>query len=139
MGLAAGLRFGEKYSIKPFVGVQNYYEKQGTYKVYGFESDKYSNYALNGVLGVEARAKIGEQSFIYARVSDELNFLNTQKDLFLRDRSAAAAAAASGSAAAAADAAASGSAAATEYVLKYKTKAIKYHPRGLGRANFCHK
>lgn len=85
VGLAAGLRFGSKYSIKPFVGVQNYFERQGSYTVYGFESDKYSNYALNGVLGVEARARVGEQSFIYARLSDELNFLNSQKDLFLRD------------------------------------------------------
>ncbi len=85
VGLAAGLRFGSAYSIKPFVGLQNYFESQGSYTILGFESEKYSDYALNGVVGVEGRAKVGDLSFLYARVSGELNFVNNQKELFMRD------------------------------------------------------
>ncbi len=83
VGVAAGLRFGSEFSIKPFVGLQNYFESQGKYSVLGFESEKYSDYALNGVAGVEGRAKIGDTSFLYARVSGEFNLVENQKELFM--------------------------------------------------------
>ena len=84
-GLTAGARLGERLSIKPFAGIQNYLEMQeGFISVLGFESKSYNAYILDGILGVEGHYKFNEFASVYGKFSFESRLYNSHKHLFLR-------------------------------------------------------
>ena len=84
-GLTAGARLGERLSIKPFAGIQNYLEMQeGFTSILGFESKSYNAYILDGILGVEGHYKFNEFASVYGKFSFESRLYNSHKHLFLR-------------------------------------------------------
>lgn len=85
LGLVAGARYGKKLSFKPFVGVQNYGQRQdGFVGILGFESKAYNAYILDGVLGVQMQYVRNAFSSVYGKVSFERRLYNTHKFVFLR-------------------------------------------------------
>lgn len=85
LGLVAGARYGKKLSFKPFVGVQNYGQRQdGFVGILGFESKAYNAYILDGVLGVQMQYVRSAFSSVYGKVSFERRLYNTHKFVFLR-------------------------------------------------------
>lgn len=85
LGLLAGARYGKKLSFKPFVGVQNYGQRQdGFVGILGFESKAYNAYILDGVLGVQMQYVRSAFSSVYGKVSFERRLYNTHKFVFLR-------------------------------------------------------
>ena len=85
LGLVAGARYGKKLSFKPFVGVQNYGQRQdGFVGILGFESKAYNAYILDGVLGVQMQYVRSAFSSVYGKVSFERRLYNTHKFAFLR-------------------------------------------------------
>lgn len=85
LGLLAGARYGKKLSFKPFVGVQNYGQRQdGFVGILGFESKAYNAYILDGVLGVQMQYVRSTFSSVYGKVSFERRLYNTHKFVFLR-------------------------------------------------------
>ena len=86
IGVVVGPRYTiGKMSLKPFLGVQNYFEKQDDFEAaLGFKSEKYNDYVLNSVVGLEDHLQVGEQSFIFAKVGYEFKLYNTQKEIFMR-------------------------------------------------------
>lgn len=84
LGLVAGARYGKKLSFKPFVGVQNYGQRQdGFVGILGFESKAYNAYILDGVLGVQMQYVRSAFSSVYGKVSFERRLYNTHKFVFL--------------------------------------------------------
>lgn len=85
LGLVAGARYGKRLSFKPFVGVQNYGQRQdGFVGILGFESKAYNAYILDGVLGVQMQYVRSAFSSVYGKVSFERRLYNTHKFVFLR-------------------------------------------------------
>lgn len=85
LGLVAGARYGKRLSFKPFVGVQNYGQRQdGFVGILGFESKAYNAYILDGVLGVQMQYVRNAFSSVYGKVSFERRLYNTHKFVFLR-------------------------------------------------------
>ncbi len=85
LGFVAGARYGKKLSFKPFVGVQNYGQRQdGFVGILGFESKAYNAYILDGVLGVQMQYVRSAFSSVYGKVSFERRLYNTHKFVFLR-------------------------------------------------------
>lgn len=85
LGLLAGARYGKKLSFKPFVGVQNYGQRQdGFVGILSFESKAYNAYILDGVLGVQMQYVRSAFSSVYGKVSFERRLYNTHKFVFLR-------------------------------------------------------
>lgn len=85
LGLVAGARYGKKLSFKPFVGVQNYGQRQdGFVGILGFESKAYNAYILDGVLGVQMQYVRSAFSSVYGKVNFERRLYNTHKFVFLR-------------------------------------------------------
>lgn len=84
LGLVAGARYGKKLSFKPFVGVQNYGQRQdGFVGILGFESKAYNAYILDGVLGVQMQYVRSAFSSVYGKVSFERRLYNMHKFVFL--------------------------------------------------------
>lgn len=85
LGFVAGARYGKRLSFKPFVGVQNYGQRQdGFVGILGFESKAYNAYILDGVLGVQMQYVRSAFSSVYGKVSFERRLYNTHKFVFLR-------------------------------------------------------
>ena len=87
VGATLGYRFGDSFSIKPFVGVQGYYEKQGKFKQEsGLEltSEAYSAMIMDALAGLETRYILDNGSFIYAKASVENKLYNSHKEVFMR-------------------------------------------------------
>ena len=87
LGATLGYRFGESFSLKPFVGVQGYYEKQGEFKQEsGLEltSETYSSLVFDALAGLETRYIFDNGSFIFAKASYENQLYNSHKEIFMR-------------------------------------------------------
>ncbi|TQR48932.1 hypothetical protein DMC01_12995 [Campylobacter troglodytis] len=85
LGLTVGARFGEKFSIKPFVGLANYLEwQEGFTTVLGFESNAYNAYVLDANAGLEGHYMFNDLASIYSKASFEQRLYNSHKHLFLR-------------------------------------------------------
>ncbi len=88
IGAQIGPRYSylnDKLSTKIFVGLQNYYESQGSFSVLDLKSDSYNDYTLNGVAGLEERIMLGESAFIFGRAGYEFRLYNSTKEVFMRD------------------------------------------------------
>ena len=87
VGAVVGWRFGNNFSIKPFVGVQAYYENQGEFKQEsGLEltSEAYSSLVFDALAGLETRYIFDNGSFIFAKASYENKLYNSHKEVFMR-------------------------------------------------------
>ena len=87
LGATLGYRFGESFSLKPFVGVQGYYEKQGEFnQESGLEltSETYSSLVFDALAGLETRYIFDNGSFIFAKASYENQLYNSHKEIFMR-------------------------------------------------------
>ncbi len=91
LGANGGYRFNglgaENFSLKPFVGVQLYYDKQGEFTQNGglnLTSDAYSDFAGDILAGVEARYIFDNGGFVFAKASYEQRLFNSRKEVFMR-------------------------------------------------------
>lgn len=89
LGVSVGKRFGDMMSVKPFIGLQGYWEKQDDYEfnALGIRGEGYNTAALDGLIGVEGRAVFENGNFLFAKVNYETKFLNSRDSLFLRTNS----------------------------------------------------
>ena len=74
LGAILGYRFGEKFSVKPFAGVQIKAEKQDEFRQNGglnLQSKAYNGFVFGGVAGLEARYIFENGAFIFAKASYE--------------------------------------------------------------------
>lgn len=86
VGATLGYRFGNDFSIKPFAGIQGYYEKQGKFKHDTLEltSQAYSSLVFDALAGLETRYIFDNGSFIFAKASVENKLYNSHKEVFMR-------------------------------------------------------
>ena len=86
LGAVAGWRFGDDLSVKPFVGLQTYYENQGEFKqdMLNLTSEAYSALVMDAVVGVEGRYIFENGGFAFAKASYENKLYNSHKEVFMR-------------------------------------------------------
>ena len=86
LGAVAGWRFGDDLSVKPFAGLQTYYENQGEFKqdMLNLTSEAYSALVMDAVVGVEGRYIFENGGFAFAKASYENNLYNSHKEVFTR-------------------------------------------------------
>lgn len=86
LGAVAGWRFGDDLSVKPFAGLQTYYENQGEFKqdMLNLTSEAYSALVMDAVVGVEGRYIFENGGFAFAKASYENNLYNSHKEVFMR-------------------------------------------------------
>lgn len=87
LGVLMGVKFGDKLSFKPFVGVQNYIEFQDAFQQsggLGLKSDGYNAIIVDGVLGIKTHYVYDEFASFFAQFSFENRLLNTHKEVFMR-------------------------------------------------------
>lgn len=86
LGAVAGWRFGDDLSVKPFAGLQTYYENQGEFKqdMLNLTSEAYSALVMDAVVGVEGRYIFENGGFAFAKASYENKLYNSHKEVFMR-------------------------------------------------------
>lgn len=86
LGAVAGWRFGDDLSVKPFAGLQTYYENQGEFKqdMLNLTSETYSALVMDAVVGVEGRYIFENGGFAFAKASYENKLYNSHKEVFMR-------------------------------------------------------
>ena len=86
LGAVAGWRFGDDLSVKPFAGLQTYYENQGEFKqdMLNLTSEAYSALVMDAVVGVEGRYIFENGDFAFAKASYENKLYNSHKEVFMR-------------------------------------------------------
>ncbi len=86
LGVSVGKRFGENLSVKPYLGLQSYYESQDkfTFDALALHSEAYKAAMFDGLVGVEGRYIFENGSFIFARASYENKLYNSHKEVFMR-------------------------------------------------------
>ena len=86
LGAVAGWRFGDDLSVKPFAGLQTYYENQGEFKqdMLNLTSEAYSALVMDAVVGVEGRYIFENGGFVFAKASYENKLYNSHKEVFMR-------------------------------------------------------
>lgn len=86
LGAVAGWRFGDDLSIKPFAGLQTYYENQGEFKqdMLNLTSEAYSALVMDALVGVEGRYIFENGGFAFAKASYENKLYNSHKEVFMR-------------------------------------------------------
>lgn len=86
LGAVAGWRFGDDLSVKPFAGLQTYYENQGEFKqnMLNLTSEAYSALVMDALVGVEGRYIFENGGFAFAKASYENNLYNSHKEVFMR-------------------------------------------------------
>lgn len=73
-GAIIGWRFGERFSIKPFVGVQTHFEAQDSFRQNNglqIQSNAYNTLIWGALVGVESRYDFTNGIFIYAKAQYE--------------------------------------------------------------------
>mgnify|MGYP004660324055 CR=1 FL=1 len=86
LGAVAGWRFGDDLSVKPFAGLQTYYENQGEFKqdMLNLTSEAYSALVMDALVGVEGRYIFENGGFAFAKASYENKLYNSHKEVFMR-------------------------------------------------------
>ena len=86
LGAVAGWRFGDDLSVKPFAGLQTYYENQGEFKqdMLNLTSEAYSALVMDAFVGVEGRYVFENGGFAFAKASYENKLYNSHKEVFMR-------------------------------------------------------
>lgn len=86
LGAVAGWRFGDDLSVKPFAGLQTYYENQGEFKqdMLNLTSEPYSALVMDALVGVEGRYIFENGGFAFAKASYENKLYNSHKEVFMR-------------------------------------------------------
>lgn len=86
LGVSVGKRFGEDLSVKPYVGLQSYYESQDEFRfdALALKSDEYKAAMFDALVGVEGRYIFESGGFVFARVSYENKLYNSHKEIFMR-------------------------------------------------------
>ena len=86
LGAVAGWRFGDDLSVKPFAGLQTYYENQGEFKqsALNLTSEAYSALVMDALVGVEGRYIFENGGFAFAKASYENKLYNSHKEVFMR-------------------------------------------------------
>lgn len=86
LGAVAGWRFGDDLSVKPFAGLQTYYENQGEFKqsALNLTSEAYSSFVMDALVGVEGRYIFENGGFVFAKASYENKLYNSHKEVFMR-------------------------------------------------------
>lgn len=86
LGAVAGWRFGDDLSVKPFAGLQTYYENQGEFKqsALNLTSEAYSSFVMDALVGVEGRYIFENGGFAFAKASYENKLYNSHKEVFMR-------------------------------------------------------
>lgn len=86
LGAVAGWRFGDDLSVKPFAGLQTYYENQGEFKqdMLNLTSEAYSALVMDAVVGVEGRYIFENGGFAFAKANYENKLYNSHKEVFMR-------------------------------------------------------
>lgn len=86
LGAVAGWRFGDDLSVKPFAGLQTYYENQGEFKqdMLKLTSEAYSALVMDALVGVEGRYIFENGGFAFAKASYENKLYNSHKEVFMR-------------------------------------------------------
>ena len=86
LGVSVGKRFGEDLSVKPYVGLQSYYESQDEFRfdALALKSDEYKATMFDALVGVEGRYIFESGGFVFARVSYENKLYNSHKEIFMR-------------------------------------------------------
>ena len=93
-GAVGGWRFDElgesevarAFSVKPFAGLQFYYDKQGEYSLdgLGLDVEALSDFRADILAGVEGRYLFKNGNFAYVKLAYEQKLFNTQKDFSVR-------------------------------------------------------
>lgn len=85
LGAVAGWRFGDDLSVKPFAGLQTYYENQGEFKqdMLNLTSEAYSALVMDALVGVEGRYIFENGGFTFAKASYENKLYNSHKEVFM--------------------------------------------------------
>lgn len=86
LGVVVGKRFGESLSVKPFVGVQGYYETQDEFLLAGLnmQSEAYNATMFDALVGLEGRYIFENGGFVFAKASYENKLYNSHKEVFMR-------------------------------------------------------
>ena len=106
LGATGGYRFDElgeseaarAFSVKPFAGLQLYYNNQGSYKLdtLGLGVDSVSDFKMDILAGAEARYAFKNGNFAYLKLGYEQKLFNTAKDISVNVLGASGASASSG-------------------------------------------
>ncbi len=87
LGATGGYRFNElgveAFSVKPFAGLQLYYNNQGSYTLdtLGLGVDSVSDFKMDILAGAEARYAFKNGNFAYLKLGYEQKLFNTAKDI----------------------------------------------------------
>ncbi len=100
LGATGGYRFDElgksevarAFSVKPFAGLQLYYERQGEIALGGsgltYTSEALGDFMMDILAGVEGRYAFKNGNFAYLKLGYEQKLFNTQKDFAVRTNTA---------------------------------------------------